>query len=84
MSHNNKPMVCSGSVIRFRSDSSFFGRSAFSMQVDQTPVQVKEAFDGANGLVELTFQGVAVYVLASETITTITPVFEEAESSEDT
>lgn len=78
-SYDGTPMICSGSVIRFKETPGLFGARGFSTQVDQTPVEVHGMLAGAEGLVEFTYSGVAVYVDASETVATITPTFARVE-----
>jgi hypothetical protein len=76
-SYDGTPMICSGSVIRMKGEGGFLGPREFSTQVDQTPVEVRDALVGATGLVEFTWQGVAVYIDAGEQVSTITPTFEK-------
>lgn len=65
-----EPLICSGSMI--------YGVGHFGFMVDQTPVMVRDMLDGAEGLVEFTRDGVAVYVAADAPITAITPTFTAA------
>jgi len=82
-SYDGTPMICSGSVIRFKpSGMGFLGSSGFSTQVDQTPVEVQARLAGAEGLVEFSYHGVAVYVDATEAVATITPTFDKVAADE--